>query len=79
MSAPQVQSKKMVIHFVLTVVGMTGIAGLFLPFVYGVSPLAAAFQEHMWLLALRFSSHPWPLPDQFVGTCRVPFRTSKEQ
>ena len=52
MSDTQVRSNKPAVHLVLTILGMAGVAGLFLPFVYGVSPVAAAFHEHMWLLAL---------------------------
>jgi hypothetical protein len=58
MNATQFRLNERVVHMVLTFLGMTGIAGLFLPFVYGVSPAAAASQKDLWLLALPFFLAP---------------------
>jgi hypothetical protein len=58
MKATQFRSNERVVHLVLTYLGVTGIAGLFLPFVYGVSPVAAVFQQDLWLLAYPFFLAP---------------------
>ena len=41
-------------HVLLTVIGMTGIAALFLPFAWGKSPIEAVSLEELWRLALPF-------------------------
>jgi hypothetical protein len=47
------QTHRSIVHLLLTVAGMSGIAGLFLPFTYGTSPVDAAFTD-LWRLALPF-------------------------
>src|SRR5437899_1510990 len=41
-------------HLLLTVVGITGIVGLFLPFTWGKSPVDAVSDKELWRLALPF-------------------------
>ncbi len=53
-------------HSVLTVVGMTGIAGLFLPFAFDYSPVCAAFDKDLWRVALPFFLSPFV----FAGSVR---------
>jgi hypothetical protein len=45
---------RFIAHVLLTVVGMTGIAGLFLPFTWGKSPVDAVSHKELWRLALPF-------------------------
>jgi hypothetical protein len=47
------RAHRSIVHLLLTVVGMVGIAALFLPFTFGVSPVAASDSES-WRLALPF-------------------------
>jgi hypothetical protein len=62
-------------HLLLTVVGMTGIAGLFLPFTFGASPLEAASTKEFWRLAVPFflavlasaASIRWVISGSFSG------------
>lgn len=42
------------IHLLLTVAGAAGIAAIYLPFTWDVSPLAAMHEESLWMLALPF-------------------------
>ena len=42
------------IHVLLTVAGAAGIAAIFLPFTWDVSPLLAMRDETMWMLAMPF-------------------------
>lgn len=63
------------VHLLLTLVGMIGIAGLFLPFTEGVSPVAAALDGAFWKLALPFflailasaASIRWVISGSFSG------------
>ena len=41
-------------HLLLTVVGMTGLVALSLPFAYDYSPIGAVFKEGLWPFALPF-------------------------
>jgi hypothetical protein len=41
-------------HLMLTVVGMTGIVALSLPFAYDYSPIGAVFKKGLWPFALPF-------------------------
>ena len=64
-----------IVHVLLTVVGMTGIAGLFLPFTFGTSPLEAASTKEFWQLAVPFflavlataASIRWVISGSFSG------------
>lgn len=47
-------ARRKIIEVLLTVVGMAGIAGLFLPFTYGTSPVQAASDKELWRLAFPF-------------------------
>ncbi len=42
------------VHLLLTIIGMIGIVGLFLPFTYGTSPVDAVSDRELWRLALPF-------------------------
>lgn len=42
------------IHILLTIAGAAGIAGIFLPFTWDVSPLMAVREELLWMLATPF-------------------------
>ena len=42
------------VHLFLAIAGMTGIAGLFLPFTAGVSPFSAAFRNFLWIECVPF-------------------------
>ena len=61
MDTTRPRTHHLVAHSVLTVVGMTGIAGVFLPFAYDYSPVRAAFDEELWRLALPFYLSPLAL------------------
>lgn len=63
MSATQLRSNKPAVHLVLTVMGMAGSAGLFLPFVYDVSPATALSQGDLRLMALPFFLAPLALAE----------------
>ncbi len=66
---------RFIVHLLLTVVGMTGIVGLFLPFTFGTSPLEAASTKEFWRLALPFfltvlasaASIRWVISGSFSG------------
>jgi hypothetical protein len=66
-------------HVLLTVAGMTGIAGLFLPFTWGKSPVDAASYKELWRLALPFflavfasaASIRWVVSGSFSGLERA--------
>jgi hypothetical protein len=66
-------------HLLLTVVGMTGIAGLFLPFTWGTSPVDAVSEGALWRLALPFflavlasaASIRWVISGSFSGLERA--------
>jgi hypothetical protein len=66
-------------HRSLTVVGMTGIAGLFLPFTWGTSPVDAVSEGALWRLALPFflavlasaASIRWVISGSFSGLERA--------
>jgi hypothetical protein len=68
-----------IVHLLLTVVGMTGIAGLFLPFTFGTSPVDAASNKELWRLALPFflailasaASIRWVISGSFSGRERA--------
>jgi hypothetical protein len=45
------KSNRWNVHLLLAVAGMTGIAGLFLPFYWDVSPMKALFDKSLWQLA----------------------------
>ncbi len=68
-----------IVHLLLTVVGMTGIAGLFLPFTFGTSPLEAASTKELWRLAVPFflavlasaASIRWVTSGSFSGSERA--------
>jgi len=53
-NATRQRAHRSTLHLLLTVVGMTGIAGLFLPFTYSTSPVEAISDSALWLLALPF-------------------------
>jgi hypothetical protein len=63
----------------LTVVGMTGIAGLFLPFTFGTSPVDAVSNRELWRLALpaflavlaSAASIRWVITGSFSGRERA--------
>jgi len=60
-------------HLLLTVVGMTGIVALSLPFAYDYSPIEAVFKKGLWPFALPFflsilasaASVRWIISDSF--------------
>jgi hypothetical protein len=64
-----------IVHLLLTLVGMIGIAGLFLPVTFGVSPVAAVLDTELWRLALPFflvvlasaASIRWIISGSFSG------------
>jgi hypothetical protein len=68
-----------IVHLLLTVVGMTGIAGLFLPFTFGTSPAEAASTKELWRLAVPFflavlasaASIRWVVSGSFSGSERA--------
>ena len=45
------KSNRWNVHLLLAVAGMAGIAGLFLPFYWDVSPMKALFDKSLWRLA----------------------------
>lgn len=67
-----------IVHLLLTVVGMTGIAGLFLPFTFRTSPVEASTTE-LWRLAVPFflavlasaASIRWVVSGSFSGSERA--------
>jgi hypothetical protein len=73
------QAQRSIVHLLLTVVGMTGIAGLFLPFAYGTSPVNAVSDKELWRLALPFflsvlasaASIRWIISGSFSGRERT--------
>ena len=68
-----------IVHLLLTVVGMAGIAGLFLPFTSGTSPVDAASDKNFWRLAIPFflavlasaASIRWVISGSFSGRERA--------
>ena len=68
-----------IVHLLLTVVGMAGIAGLFLPFTFSTSPADAVSNKELWRLALPFflavlasaASIRWVISGSFSGSERA--------
>jgi hypothetical protein len=68
-----------VVHLLLTVVGIIGIVGLFLPFTFGTSPMNAVSDKELWRLALPFflavlasaASIRWVISGSFSGRERA--------
>ena len=48
------RAHRSIVHLLLTVVGITGIVGLFLPFADSTSPVDAVSDRELWRLALPF-------------------------
>jgi hypothetical protein len=73
------QANRSIVHLFLTLVGMIGIAGLFLPFAQGVSPVAAVSDGALWRLAFPFflailasaASIRWAISGSFSGLERA--------
>jgi len=47
-------TNRLIVQLLLTVAGVAGIAGLFLPFTFGTSPIDAALDKDFWRLAIPF-------------------------
>ncbi len=68
-----------IVHLLLTVVGITGIVGLFLPFTYSTSPVDVVLAKGLWRLALPFflavlasaASIRWVISGSFSGAERA--------
>ena len=75
MNPTKQHAHRSIVQLLLTLVGMIGIAGLFLPFTYRVSPLDAALVGDFWRLALPFfltvlasaASIRWVISGSFSG------------
>ena len=73
------QAHRSIVHLLLTVVGMTGIAALFLRFAYSTSPVDAASDRELWRLALPLflavlasaASIRWVISGSFSGRERA--------
>jgi len=72
-------AQRSIVHLLLTIVGMTGIVGLFLPFTFGTSPVDAVSDKELWRLALPFflavlasaASIRWVISGSFSGAERA--------
>lgn len=54
MNTRRQHAHRSIVHLLLTVVGITGTVGLFLPFTFSTSPVDAVSDKELWRLALPF-------------------------
>jgi len=74
-----VLSHRSMVYLLLTIVGMSGTVGLFLPFTFGTSPVDAVSDQVLWRVALPFflavlasaASIRWVLSGSFSGLERA--------